>query len=138
MELDVSLLTTVAECETAIEITQAEKTLLERRLRNLGESLEGKSSKTVEVKEGIVSVQAIITGYQAALDVISDAKEKRNLELKIEREETKLKSLQNRDANYSAVDVIESQLNHQQLDSQIPVLEAAISQLEARKAALTA
>ncbi|CAL2095922.1 conserved protein of unknown function [Tenacibaculum sp. 190524A02b] len=138
MELDVSLLTTVAECETAIEITQAEKTLLERRLRNLGESLEGKSSKTVEVKEGIVSVQAIITGYQAALEVISDAKEKRNLELKIEREETKLKSLQNRDANYSAVDVIESQLNHQQLDSQIPVLEAAISQLEARKAVLTA
>lgn len=138
MTLNLSLLATVAQCEITIDNTEAEKKLLERRFRNLGESLEDKSKKTVSVKEGIASVQAIITGFQSALNVITDAKEKRNLELKIEREETKLKILQNRDANYSTIHVLENQINHQQLAVQIDVLKTAITAINAHKATLIA
>ena len=136
MDLDVTLLTTEAECDIAIEITQAELILISRRLRNLGESLEDKAGRVTAVKEGIVSVEAIIGGYQAAVAVLTEGKEKRELELEIAREEAKLKSLQNRDANYSAVNVVEDQIDHQQLSAQIPILEAAIAAIEAHKATL--
>lgn len=136
MTLDLNLLETLIQCDNAIEVTEAEKVLLERRLRNLGESLSDKAKRTTSVKEGIVSVEAIIAGFQSALSVITDEKEKRNLELKVEREETKLKSLQNREANYNAVNVLEDQITHQQLQAQIDVLTDAITAIEAHKATL--
>ena len=136
MDIDVTLLTTVAECDSTLEILQAEKTQLERRLRNLGETLSDRAETNVEIAEGIASVQSILSGYQAALGVITDEKEKRSLELKIEREETKLKSLQNREANYSAVATVEDQVDHEQLEVQIPVLTDAITQVETHKTTL--
>ncbi|RBW57583.1 hypothetical protein DS884_11050 [Tenacibaculum sp. E3R01] len=138
MELNLKLLTTKTECDAAIEITLVEKTLLERRLRNLGESLDDKTVRTTAVKEGIISVKAIISGFESALAVITDAKEKRNLELKIEREETKLKSLENRNANYSSVNVLEDQIDHQQLEAQVAILTEAVTKIETYKATLAA
>lgn len=137
MELNLALLSTKVACDEAIKITQTEKILLERRLRNLGESLEDKTEKTASVAEGIISVKAIIAGFESALKVITDEKEKRNLELKIEREETKLKSLENRNANYSAINVLEDQIDHQQLEAQVAVLTEAILQIENYKATIT-
>ncbi|WP_407265086.1 hypothetical protein R5N98_03560 [Tenacibaculum maritimum] len=137
MELNFTLLETKAACDAAIETTQSEKTLLERRLRNLGESLTDKELRTQRVQEGIISVKAIITGFESALGVITDEKEKRSLELKIEREETKLKALENRNANYSAVNVIEDQIDHQQLEAQVAILNAALNEIAAHKETLT-
>lgn len=136
MEINTNLLTAVEECDSALDILNAEKTQLERRLRNLGEALESRSTITIEVTEGISNVQAVITGYQAALDVITDEKAKRDLELKVEREETKLKSLQNRQASYNGVSVIEDEVDYNQLEAQLPVLDDAMAKVEARKASL--
>lgn len=138
MEINVSLLTTPAECDQALDILNAEKVQLERRLRNLGEALEGRTETTIEVAEGIAGSEAIINGYNAALAVITDEKTKRDLELKVEREETKLKSLQNRQANYSGVSIIEDQVDHTQLEVQIPVLDDAIAKVQAHKNSTTA
>ncbi|MGD1847019.1 MAG: hypothetical protein ACFB10_16640 [Salibacteraceae bacterium] len=136
MPIDVTLLTTVAECDTAIDILEAEKTLLERRKRNLGEALDGRADTSNEVAQGLQSVQAVIAGYQAALAVITDEREQMNLELKVEREETKLKSLQNRQARYNAVAVLEDQVDEEQLAVQIPVLQNTIAQIQAHKLTL--
>lgn len=136
MPIDVTLLATIAECDTAIDILEAEKTLLERRKRNLGEALDGRADTSTEVAQGIQSVQAIIAGYQAALAVINEPKEQMSLELKIEREETKLKSLENRQARYNAVAVLEDQVDEEQLAVQIPVLQTTITQIQAHKATL--
>lgn len=136
MEINTNLLTAVEECDSALDILNAEKTQLERRLRNLGEALESRSALTIEVAEGISNVEAVIGGYQAALDVITDEKAKRELELKVEREETKLKSLQNRQANYNGVSIIEDEVDYNQLEAQLPVIDDAIAKVEARKAAL--
>ncbi|GEM_PF-2651812 len=136
MDINTSLLSTVVECDSALNNLNEEKTQVERRLRNLGESLESRSATTVEVTEGIASVQAVIAGYEAALQVMTDEKAKRDLELKVEREETKLKALQNRQASYNAVSVLQNQVDYSQLEVQIPVLEEAIAAVEARKAGL--
>ena len=136
MEINYGLLVTEEECDNALEILNAEKTQLERRLRNLGETLEDRQNRTVEVAEGIASTEAIIAGFQAALESITEGKAKRDLELKIEREETKLKALQNRQANYNSVSVIEDQVDHTQLEAQIPVLVNAITGVESKKATL--
>lgn len=136
MELNLGLFTTKKECDAAIKITQIEKTTLERRLRNLGESLDDKTVRTTTVKEGIISIKAIIGGFQAALAVIGEGKQKRDLELKIEREETKLKALENRDANYSTINVLEDQIDHQQFEAQIVVLTTALTNIETHKTTL--
>lgn len=136
MEINTSLLTTVAECDSALDNLNAEKTQVERRLRNLGESLESRSATTIEVGQGIASVQAVIAGYEAALQVMTDEKAKRDLELKVEREETRLKALQNRQASYNAVSVLQNEVDYNQLEAQIPVLDDAISKVELQKASL--
>lgn len=136
MEINTMLLSTVQECDSALEILNEEKTQLERRLRNLGETLESRSATTVEVGEGITSVQAVIAGYEAALLVMTDDKARRDMELRVAREETKLLALQNRQASYNVVSVLEDQVDHSQLEAQIPVLDDAIVQVEAQKAGL--
>lgn len=136
MEINSSLLSTVAECDSALDILNAEKTRLERRLRNLGEALESRSATTVEVGEGITSVQAVIAGYEAALQVMTDDKARRDMELKVVREEARLKALQNRQASYNVVSILEDQVDHSQLEAQIPVLDDAITAVELQKASL--
>ncbi|MCE7990964.1 MAG: hypothetical protein HEP71_03255 [Roseivirga sp.] len=133
MEINTSLLSTVAECDSALDILNAEKTRLQRRLRNLGEALESRSATTVEVGEGITSVQAVIAGYEAALQVMTDDKARRDMELKIAREEAKLIALQNRQASYNVVSVLEDQVDHSQLEAQVPVLDDAIGKVELQK-----
>ncbi|MGB5982068.1 MAG: hypothetical protein WBG46_07985 [Nonlabens sp.] len=138
MVISYDLLETVEQCDLALEILNAEKTTVSRRLRNLGESLESKSDRTVETSEGIAASEAIISGFQSALSSITDEKTRRDLELKVEVEETKLKRLENRQASYNSVSVIEDQVDHTQLEVQIPVLDDAIAGVEARKTALEA
>lgn len=133
MQIDLSLLSTVAECDNALDILNAEKSQLERRMRNLGEALQGRSATTISVSEGVNSTEEIIEGYRAALEVIKEEKYRRRLQLRIKREEAKLKALQNRQANYNAVSVVEDQVDHQQLEVQIPVLTAAIAEVTSRK-----
>lgn len=136
MTVNVTLLQTAEDCDNALDIINAEKIQLERRMRNLGERLEGQSSSTTDLSEGIAAVTSIISGYSAAVEVITDEKEKRNLELKIQREEAKLKALENRQANYSPVAVVEDEVDYEQLAVQIPVLTEAITQIETHKATL--
>ncbi len=136
MDINTSLLSTVVECDSALNNLNEEKRQVERRLRNLGESLESRSATTVEVTEGIASVQAVIAGYEAALQVMTDEKAKRDLELKVEREETKLKALQNRQANYNAVSVLQSEVDYNQLEAQIPALDDAITKVTTHKTSL--
>ncbi len=136
MEISTMLLTTVAECDGALDVLNAEKTQVQRRLRNQGEALESRSVTTQEVALGIIGVQAVIAGYEAALQVMTDDKAKRELELKVEREETRLKALQNRQANYSTVSVIEGEVDYNQLEARVTALDDAIGTLTAYKATL--
>ena len=137
MTIDTTLLTTTVECDNLLTLLQEEKVQLERRVRNLGEALESKSKIAQEVTSGIASVEALIAGYQAAVAVITENnKKRRNLELKIEQEEARLKALQNREADYNAVSIVEDQIDHSQLESQITVLEGAITTVTTRKTEL--
>lgn len=136
MEISTMLLTTVAECDSALDVLNAEKTQVQRRLRNQGEALESRSVTTQEVSQGIIGVQAVIAGYEAALQVMTDEKAKRELELKVEREETRLKALQNRQANYSTISVIEGEVDYNQLEARVKALDDAIDTLTAYKATL--
>ena len=136
MEISTMLLTTVAECDGALDVLNVEKTQVQRRLRNQGEALESRSVTTQEVSQGIIGVQAVIAGYEAALQVMTDEKAKRELELKVEREETKLKALQNRQANYSTVSVIEGEVDYNQLEARLTALDDAINTVDTHKATL--
>lgn len=136
MEINANQLITVEECDSALEILNGEKTQLERRLRNLGETLESRFAASVQIARGISNVEAVIDGYQAALDVIIDEKVKRELELKVEREETRLKSLLNRQASHNGISVLEYEVDYNQLEAQLPVLDHAIGKVETRKASL--
>ena len=137
MTIDTTLLTTTVECDNLLTLLQEEKVQLERRVRNLGEALESKSKIAQEVTSGIASVEALIAGYQAAVAVITENnKKRRNLELKIEQEEARLKASQNREADYNAVSIVEDQIDHSQLESQITVLEGAITTVTTRKTEL--
>lgn len=136
MEIKVSDLSTLEECDQMIEILEAEKLQIERRARNLSETLENRSSRVTETSQALVGIDALINGYNAAIAVITDKKVKRDLELKADREQTKRKALENRQADYSIVSLIEDQVDLNQLQVQIPVLENTIQNIQAYRATL--
>jgi len=136
IEISISSLKTIDECDQTIEIMEAEKLQIERKARNLSEALESRSNRVIETSEGIAATDALIGGYSAALAVITDEKVKRDLELKVEREQAKRKALENRQADYSVVSLIEDQVDLNQLEAQIPVLEDAIKKVNDYKATL--
>ena len=136
MDITLSELTTVESCDQTITLLEAEKTQLERKKRNLTESLEDKTKRVEETGQALLSSQALLAGYQAALAALPEGREKRNMAYKIEQVETKITSLENRQANYSAISLVEDQVNVQQLDVQIPVLTNAIAEIESHKGSL--
>ncbi len=136
METSTTLLATIVECDSALDALNAEKIQVQRRLRNQGEALESRFVTAQEVTQGITEVQAVIAGYEAALQVMTDARARRELELKVEREETRLKALQNRQANYSNVSVIEGEVDYNQLEARLTALDDAIGVLTAHKGTL--
>ena len=136
MNIQISLLTTVNDCDSVLELLNAEKIQLERRVRNLGEMLENRNRITSDVKEQMESVKGVMEAYEAALAAVSDSKEQGRFELKIKQAAARLQSLENREANYNPVTLIEDQVDYSQLEVQIPILDDAIAQITAHKATL--
>ena len=85
MNIDVNLLTTTTACDSMIEILEAKKLQIQRKARNLEEALVRKVRTIQDIKAGIISIRATITGYQSTITLITNDKEQRSLELKIER-----------------------------------------------------
>lgn len=136
MSIDVTVLTTVEQCDHALEDLNADKTLLERRRRNLDERLTDRLAASTDISQDIAATQAVMAGYQAALAVITDEREIRNFELKVEREETRLKSLQNRQANYDSVAIFDDQIKLARYDAEIGVIDTNIAAVTAHRATL--
>lgn len=138
MALHLSLLKTPEECTEVIESLNEEKTQLERRLRNKGEELEGKAERISSTTAAIAASEATIVGYQNAISAMTDAKDIRDFELKIEREEVKLKSSLNRQAGYPIAKYVQDQVGELELQAQVQVFVSSIAEVEAHKAALEA
>ena len=137
MDLKLDLLSTRELCDAQIEIFTSEKVKLERRKRNLGEALEGRSSTALSTAEGIASSQAIISSFETASASINDEDRQRQLALDIKEEQVKLQRLQNRQANYGPTDVNEDIMDYDRLAAEIPVIEEKIAMVEAHKTTLT-
>lgn len=138
MDYNLDQITTVEDCDILIATATKEKENLERRLRNLGESIETFGERTASIGEEMASALSLLDTYNVVYPTLPDGKDKATIKLQIERTETRVALLEKSSLSYNSSVLLGRQFDYNALDKQIPEAENYVTALETRKAELEA
>lgn len=135
MAFSVNLLTTVAQCDGLLATKQRERTGLVNRLNNLQYQLDNwddASSATTE----LAATQALITGLKPVVAALPDGDDKRRSENQLNRYQTRANNLTGKVENYGVLALLEKELDRDTLTGDIAMLDAFVTAVTTRRAAL--
>jgi hypothetical protein len=136
MDYSLEMIITVAECDALLALATEDKETLERRRRNLDESIGNFGERTQEYSTELQSVITLLETYSAAYDVLPEGKNKMTIYLEMKRLETRKAQLDKSVTSYNTSSLIGKQVDFNLLDNQVPVIDAYITALQARRTAL--
>jgi hypothetical protein len=136
MDYALEKLATVAECDALLALATKDKANMERRRRNLSESIATFGQRTGDYGTELQSVETLLQTYSAAYDVLPEGNNKMTIFLAIKRLETRKAQLAKAVTGYNANSLIGKQTDFNLLDSQVPALDALIAAVQVRRAAL--
>jgi hypothetical protein len=136
MNYSLEKITTVAACDALLELAQEDKENLERRRRNMGESIDTFDERTDDYGTELESVETLLETYAAAYAALPEGKNKVNIFLEIKRLESRKAQLDKIVSGYNVHSLIEKQVDFNLVDSQVPVLNAYIVAVQAKRTAL--
>jgi len=138
MNYSLEMITTVADCDALLQAAGEDKENLERRRRNLDESIGNFGERTHDYGTELHSVITLLDTYQAAYSALPEGKNKMTIYLEMKRLETRKAQLDKSVTSYNASSLIGKQVDFNLLNNQVPVVDAYITALQARRAALAA
>lgn len=130
------MITTVAECEALLQLAGEDRENLERRRRNLDESIGNFGERTAEYSTELQAVNTLLETYAVAYDALPEGKNKMTIYLEMKRLETRKAQLDKSVTSYNTSSLIGKQVDFNLLDNQVPVINAYITALQARRTAL--
>ena len=137
MPLDLSLLTTKAECDEALTDLQAELETYQHRTDNLDYAGRQADRSQGDVTARLAGVQAEIDSYTAMLKVPNlSAVLKKQTESKLRRATDRKDNLSERGSTRAGSAAFLAAVDSAQLDAQVAVLSDAITQATAKKGQL--
>jgi hypothetical protein len=136
MNYSLEMIITVAECDALLALAGEDKETLERRRRNLDESIGNFGERTHDYGTELQAVVTLLETYAAAYDALPEGKNKRTIYLEMKRLEAKKAQLDKSVTSYNASALIGKQVDFNLLDNQVPVVNAYITALQARRTAL--
>lgn len=134
MNYSLEKVTTIEQCEALMLLAGKEKDSLDRRRRNLGESISTFDERTGTYGDEMQSVET----YAAAYDALPEDKNKMNINVEIKRLEARKAQLDKIVIGYNTKSLIGKQVDFNLLDSQVPAYDAHIAALLAKRAQLGA
>jgi predicted transcriptional regulator len=136
MEYSLSALTSVADCDALLNLTQKEvddlafrKTSLERQQKKYAET-------TVEVESEIKLVQAELDAVNMVLAGLPEGETKLDNVKKQKRFEYSLFLLNTRKSSYGAITLLEKELNVARITKELEEAAAFVTAVQSRKAEL--
>jgi len=136
MNYSLEMITTVAECDALLALAGEDKETLERRRRNLDESIGNFGERTHEYSTDLQSVVTLLETYATAYDALPEGKNKMTIYLEMKRLEARKAQLDKSVTSYNTSSLIGKQVDFNLLDNQVPVINAYITALQTRRTAL--
>lgn len=136
MNYSLEKITTLEACDALLELANKDKETLERRRRNLDESIDTFDERTHDYGTELQSVETLLDTYSGAYDALPEGKNKMTIFLEIKRLEARKAQLDKSVIGYNASSLIGKQVDYNLLDNQVPVINAYITAIQARRTAL--
>jgi hypothetical protein len=138
MDYSLEKITTVAMCDTLLEVAEKDRESLERRRRNQQESIGNFDERTTEIGTELISVQARLETYTALFQALPEGKDKITADLEVKRMQTRKALLNKSVIGYNVFALLDKQVDYNHLVSQVANADAYIAAVQAKKTALGA
>jgi chromosome segregation ATPase len=129
---------TVQACDALLAGAKKKKQDLERRVRNLGESLDRFRERLDQVHADSLQLQSSLEAFTGAYGSLSEGKDKVNIKIRIKRLKLQQAMLEKKAMTYNVGALLVKELQYNRLDSQVSALEDYITAIAQRRAALEA
>jgi hypothetical protein len=131
-------ISTVEACDDLLATAQNDKENLERRRRNLGESIDSFDERTGDVGNELESVQTLIQTFITAYNSLPEGKDKLNMDVQIKQMQAREAQLHKTGISYNVYSLLQKQVDYNLLDSQVPVIDAYIVAIQNKRTELEA
>jgi hypothetical protein len=129
-------LATVAECDRVLDRANQEKAVLNHEAQGMVLDTNSTERSTQQAQADLLSVNAQITGFTAALDALPDGEEKENMRNKLRRLNDRKENLEERIGKSGNSGLLLMQMQRGLAEKQVAELDAFIAGVTARKTAL--
>ena len=137
MKYTLEKISTVEACETLLATAFRKKQILERKRRNLGESISNFMKRLDHIGQETTLVQALLVMYTTAYNVLPPGSKYRlDINIKIKRLEVRQARLDLRAYSCNERTLLAKQVKYNALDSQVAVMNTYINALKSKRAAL--
>jgi chromosome segregation ATPase len=131
-------ISTVQACDALLAGAKKKKQNIERRVRNLGESLATFRSRIDQVHQESAQLLSTLEAFTDAYGSLPEGKDKVNMKIRIKRLELQQAMLEKKATIYNVGALLAKEMQYNMLHSQVGVLEDYITAVEQQRAALQA
>jgi predicted nuclease with TOPRIM domain len=136
MKYELEQISTVQACDALLAGAKKKKQNLERRVRNLGESLHMFRERIAQVHSESAQVQSMLETFTDAYGSLAEGPDKVNMKIRIKRLELQQAMLEKKAATYHVGALLIKEMQYNRLASQVSVLEDYITAVAQRGAAV--
>jgi hypothetical protein len=130
-------ISTVAACDHLLTLAQKRKQNLERKRRNLGESIDTFRNRLDQIDKDSITVQSILDAFTKAYNELPDGKDKINTTIKIKRLELRKAQLVKKAFTCNVQSLLSKQVRYNKLDSQVSAIDSYIAAVQNKRTALS-
>jgi hypothetical protein len=131
-------ISTVQACDALLAGAKKKKQNLERRVRNLGETLITFRKRLDQLHQEAAEVQSSLEAFTGAYGSLPEGKDKVNIKIRIKRLELQQAMLEKKATIYNAGALLVKELQYNRLHSQVVALKDYVTAVEQRRVALEA
>jgi hypothetical protein len=136
MNYSVSKLATTADCDLVLDRAAIEKAEMEHKLSGLVLETNGNDRSLSQVRANLASVNAQITGFEAARDALPEGPEKVLMNSKIRKLNDRKENLEERLSQSGSTGLLLTEMERGIIEKHVTELDTFITAVTTRKAAL--
>ena len=131
-------ISTVQACDALLAGAKKKKQNIERRVRNLAESLDTFRKRLDQVRQEEAEVQSSLEAFTGTYGSLPEGKDKVNMKIRIKRLELQQAMLEKKATIYNVGALLVKEMQYNRLHSQVAALQDYVAAVEQQRVALEA
>lgn len=137
MNYSLDKINTLAGCDLLLASAQQKKQMLERKRRNLGESIDNFRKRIDNINKESAEVLTMLAAYTTAYHALPEvSKYKIRMNVKVKRLELRMARLEKKAFTCNELALLSKQLRYNKLDAQLSAIDHYIATVENKKTVL--